>query len=191
MKLLNLSKNGIVPFIELLLILFLFGCGQRIVNNQTENQFDGVWEMEYTISRLSFIEPGFDEDPISIALRSVLTFEADSFNLQIIAPNRLQYYNKEYAGNYSISADTIIFNATYHLFSDMYETNDSESIIKLDLMEKLRFNFDNQDSLRFSVISIKISDNMFSIPMGSFLWNTRNDLGPSFKTGGTYTRIDI
>ena len=191
MRLLIKPKKTIIPFLGILLAIFLLGCDKRTVNNQTENQFDGVWEMEFSISRLSFIEPGFDEDPISITLRSVLTFEADGFNLQIIAPNSSQNLNREYAGNYSLSVDTIIFNATYSLSFNMFDSNNPIINNELDLVENMRFNFDNQDSLKFSVISIAISDNLLSIPMSSFLWNTNHDLGPSYKSIGNYSRIDI
>lgn len=187
----NLSRKSIVLIITLLLTSFLIGCGKRIVNNQDNNQFEGIWEMEYTKSLPSFIEPWFNEDPISITLNSVLRFEADSFNLQIIAPNSYQYLNKEYAGNYSISADTIIFNATYSLSFNRFETNDSIINNEFDLSEKLRFNFDNQDSLTLNVVGIAVSDNMFSIPLSSFLWDTRYDWGPSHKSSGNYSRIDI
>ena len=190
MRLSGFSKKSIVLLIGILLVIFILGCGKGVVNSHANNQFDGTWEMEYSRTMLSFIEPGFDEYPISIPLRSVVTFEADSFNLQIIAPNSYQYLNKEYAGSYSISADTIIFNATYSLSFNKFDTNDSVLNYDLDLVERLRFKFKNQDSFECGVLSWIGSGNLNIIPMGSFLWNT-SGIGLSRRTSGIYSRIDI
>ena len=185
MNIFILLIKAIIRFIGLLLFILLIGCDQRIVNNQEESQFDGVWEMKYTESKPSFIDPGYYVPPIFIEVSSILTFSADSFNLQIIAPASYRHLNREYAGNYSISADTIFFNAIQYY---SYKRIDVNNLAALGSIHQLHFKFVGKDSIRFNVISTIGSDGLTSIPMTSFLWNT-SGFWPSMRTSGTFDRI--
>jgi len=151
-----------------------------LVDSKYRDKFEGIWEMEFTETKSSLVPP------ISIDVNSILTFSADSFNVQIIAPESYENLNREFVGKYWAHSDTIFLNVIQIIY---YQRADTIGFAPSAEIHKLRYNFINPDSIEFSTAYTEIPDGYIGLPLPSFLWDT-SEFYLCSRTSGIYTRIE-
>jgi hypothetical protein len=174
-----------VRFINLLLVIFItvsFGCGTEKISSPSPDPISlvGEWQEKFTVSVHLFI--GTPEDMMDVIitkeLTSILQFENNSFSIKI--ENDDGYVEKEYQGEYEISADTLIF----HIPNESGELSD----------HLLHYRFISKDLLRlWSVTYPTGNPDVISIALTGIVWSVGFPYSGlimpfNYKSQGVFTR---